>query len=413
MTSSSPEVLVVGGGPGGASAAYWLARAGHDVLLVEKKGFPREKTCGDGLTPRAVHQLTEMGFDFDVPELHRITGLRAYAGDTKLELPWPEHSVYPSWGAVIRRADLDHQVATLMEKQGAVLRQHTEARPVLVDGRLDAVELRTDGDREVVRPKVTVVADGSLSRFGRALGAYREKDYPFGLAARGYYASGNSLDPFLESHLDIRDRQGRSVAGYGWIFPLGDGTINVGVGVLSTFKGWKDVNTSTLLDTLVAVLPEYWEVTRESRVSDPKGGKLPMAFSVGPKAGHNWVLVGDAAGAVNPFNGEGIDYAYETGRIAADHIDRALGSGDLGALHGYPAALDDVYGAYYRVARAFTHLIGKPRLMRLLVRTGLRSRPLMEWVLKVMANLLEPEEKGISERVYGAIERIVDLGPEP
>ena len=409
----SPEVLVVGGGPGGAAAAYWLARAGHEVLLVEKKGYPREKTCGDGLTPRAVHQLIEMGFDFDVPELHRIGGLRAYAGERKLELAWPEHTVYPNWGAVIRRADLDHQVAALMEKQGAVLRQHTEATPVLVDGRLDAVELRTDGEVEVVRPRVTVVADGSNSRFGRALGAYRERDYPFGLAARGYYASPRSQDSFLESHLDIRDRQGRSVAGYGWIFPLGDGTINVGVGVLSTFKGWKDVNTSTLLDTLVEVLPDHWGVTLDSKVGDPKGGKLPMAFSVGPKVGPNWVLVGDAAGAVNPFNGEGIDYAYETGRIASEHIHRALGTPDLAPLQAYPGALEDTYGAYYRVARAFTHLIGQPRLMRLLVRTGLRSRPLMEWVLKVMANLLEPEERGMPELVYGAIERIVQLGPEP
>jgi geranylgeranyl reductase family protein len=411
--TSSPDVLVVGGGPGGASAAYWLAKAGHEVLLVEKKGFPREKTCGDGLTPRAVHQLIEMGFDFDVPELHRISGLRAYAGDVKLELAWPEHSVYPNWGAVIRRADLDFQVAALMEKQGAVLRQHTEAKPVLDDGQLTAVELRTNGEVEVVRPRVTVVADGSLSRFGRALGAYRTKDYPFGLAARGYYASERSRDGFLESHLDIRDRKGRSVAGYGWIFPLGDGTINIGVGVLSTFKGWKDVHTSTLLDTLVDGLPDYWGVTSDSQISEPKGGKLPMAFSVGPKAGPNWVLVGDAAGAVNPFNGEGIDYAYETGRIAADHIARSFAADDLGMLHSYPAALEDIYGSYYRVARAFVHLIGQPRLMRLLVRTGLRSRPLMEWVLKVMANLLEPEDRGVAEHVYGAIERLVEIGPDP
>ena len=131
----------------------------------------------------------DMGFDFDVPELHKIVGLRAYAGDLKLELPWPEHTVYPNWGAVMRRADLDMQVAMLAEKQGAVIRQRTEAAPVVVDGRLDAVELRTkDGatviDVEVVRPKITVVADGSLSRFGRALGTSRRKDYPYGLAVQ-------------------------------------------------------------------------------------------------------------------------------------------------------------------------------------------------------------------------------------
>ncbi len=211
----------------------------------------------------------------------------------------------------------------------------------------------------------------------------------------------------------MRDKHGRSISGYGWLFPLGDGTVNVGVGVLSSFKGWKDVNTSVLLDALVDSVPDYWQLTPEAKLTEPRGGKLPMAFSVGPKVGPNWVLVGDAAGAVNPFNGEGIDYAYETGRLAAGFVDRALGAGDPAQLLGYPQALEDTYGAYYRVARAFVRLIGQPILMRTLVRTGLRSRPLMEWVLKVMANLLDPDEEGMAERVYRAIERVVELGPEP
>ncbi len=413
MTGAHPEILVVGGGPGGAAAAYWLARAGREVVVVEKKRYPRVKTCGDGLTPRAIYQLQEMGFDFGVPELHRIVGLRAYAGDRMLELPWPQHSVYPDWGAVIRRADLDMQVAALMEKQGAVLRQETEARAVVEGGRLTGVELAHAGEVELVHPRIVVVADGSLSRFGRALGAYRDRDYPYGLAARGYFDSPFSTDGFLESHLDLRDGDGRSVAGYGWLFPLGDGSVNVGVGVLSTFKGWKDLNTTKLLDVLAAQLPDYWQFDPATEIADARGGKLPMAFSVGPKAGPNWLLVGDAAGAVNPFNGEGIDYAYETGRLAAEIVDRALGSGDPGLLQLYPQKLEDRYGHYYRVARAFTRAIGNPTLMRALVRTGLRSRPLMEWVLKVMANLLDTEDAGVAEHTYRAVERVVAAGPEP
>ena len=135
-------MLVVGGGPGGAAAGYWLARAGVETVIVEKKSYPRDKTCGDGLTPRAVKQLIDMGFDFDIPVLHKITGLRAYAGDLKIELPWPEHTIYPNWGAVIRRADLDGAVATLAEKQGAVVHQNTEAVAVVEDGDLKAVRLK-------------------------------------------------------------------------------------------------------------------------------------------------------------------------------------------------------------------------------------------------------------------------------
>lgn len=413
----TPDVLVVGGGPGGTATAHWLAQRGLDVIVAEKKSYPRTKTCGDGLTPRAIRQLIDMGYDFAIPELHRIEGLRAYAGELVIELPWPEHSIYPNWGAAIRRADLDMQVAALAEKQGAVIRQNTEAVPLVEDGDLVAVELRENGDpsvdAEVVVPRVTVIADGSLSRFGRELQTFRRRDYPYGLALRGYYASTNSADPFMESQLDIRDRQGMALPGYGWVFPLGDGTINVGVGVLSTFKGAKGVNTSRVMDAFVTGLPDHWGITEDGRLSKPVGGKLPMSFSVGPLIGKNWLLVGDAAGAINPFNGEGIDYAYETGRLAASVIAETIAADDLSRLHDYKQALEDEFLLYNKVARAFTVAIGNPFLMRALTRTGLRSRPLMEWVLKVMANLLEPEDAGMSERVYHMIERVVELGPEP
>lgn len=407
----NPDVLVVGGGPGGAAAGYWLARRGLSVVVVEKKEYPREKACGDGLTPRAIKQLVDMGFDFDGH--HRIVGLRAYAGDTRLEMPWPEHSIYPNWGAVIRRADLDMQVAALAEKQGAVVLTGTEAVPVVEAAELTAVQLRRKGaEAEILNPKMVVIADGSLSRFGRKLGMERRKDYPFALAVRGYWKSDNSADGYLESQLDIRDREGRAMPGYGWVFPLGDGEINIGAGALSTFKGWKDLNTSRLIEAYVEQLPEYWGVTDASIVSEPIGGKLPMAMSVGPRFGRNWVAVGDSIGAVNPFNGEGIDYAYETSRLASGYVADAV-AGNAGALRGYSAAIDDIYSDYLRVARRFAMVIGYPAVIRRLTHLGMQSRPLMEWAFKVMANLLEPEDKGLTERVYGAVESIVKVTPDP
>lgn len=407
--SESPQVLVVGGGPGGASAAFWLAQRGVDVLLVEKKHYPREKACGDGLTPRAVRQLTDMGFDFDRPDVHRIVGLRSYAGDVMLEMPWPEHSVYPNWGATLRRSDLDGRVAGIAASAGATVLQGVEAVAVVDGGELTAVELRRKGQEpEIVEPDYVVVADGSLSRFGRKLGTERRRDYPFGLAVRGYWKSPNSTDGFIESQLDIRDRQGRAMPGYGWVFPMGDGTVNIGAGLVSTFKGWKDINTSRILDAYLAELPDHWHVGPDP-VTRPIGGKLPMAFSVGPKTGRNWIVVGDAAGAVNPFNGEGIDYAYETGRLAASLIAEAIAAGDPTVLATYDDALSAEYAAYHRVARIFVSAIGNPSIMRTLTTVGMRSRPLMEWVLKVMANLLEPEERGMSEKVYVAVERALEL----
>src|SRR3990172_7637955 len=181
--SSSPDVVVVGAGPAGSAAAYWLARHGHSVTVVEKEGFPRQKTCGDGLTPRSVYQLSEMGFDFEEGEFHKVTGLRSYAGDDlMLELAWPDHSIYPNWGGVIRRLDLDGRGATLAEKQGAVVRQRMEASPLLASRRLAGATLATNGDKGSPPPKVFAVAEGSLPRFGRAMGTHRRRDYPMGLA---------------------------------------------------------------------------------------------------------------------------------------------------------------------------------------------------------------------------------------
>lgn len=408
----SADVLVIGGGPAGVGAAHWLARAGHSVEVVEKKEYPRDKTCGDGLTPRAVFQLQEMGYDFATQEFHRITGLRSYAGDElMIELEWPRHSRFPDWGGIIRRRDLDHQVAMLAERQGAVIREKTEAFPIVKDGRLTGVELRSGGETEMVDPKVVVIADGSLNRFGRHLGTDRRKDYPMGLAARGYYSSPRSHDGFMESQLDMRDETGASMPGYGWVFPLGDGTVNVGVGLLSTFKRWKHVNTTRMMNDYVRTAPDYWGLSEETRLTDPVGGKLSMSFSKAPLVGPNWVMVGDAAGAINPWNGEGISYAYETGRIAAHYVGEAVGSGDLTHLARYPIHLDDEYGLYYKMARVFVKAIGNPAVMRTLAHTGLRHRPLMEWTLKVMSNLLDDDEKKIGERAYHALAAMVRSVP--
>ena len=408
------DVLVVGGGPSGASCAYWLAEAGHDVLLLEKKRYPREKTCGDGLTPRSVKQLEDMGLGDKLAEHHRFDGLRSIAFGRTLELQWPSHPAFPSYGYVVTRKDLDHLVAERAVKAGAVLWDASEAVSPVTEGGLlrGAMVKRKDTESvEEVRARYVVVADGANSRFGRALGTSRNRNYPLGMAIRGYYESPRHDEPWIESHLDIRDKAGNVLPGYGWIFPVGDGRINVGVGLLSTFNQWKAVNTSHLMEGFAEYAPESWGIRPETSCGPPTGGRLPMALSVGPHAGPTYLVTGDAGGAINPFNGEGIAYAYETGRMAAVCLDEALVSGDGLALQQYERRLQDEYGLYYKVARAFVRIIGRPELMRLLVSTGMHSRTLMEWVLRIMANLLRPEELGAAEAAYKAVAAIARLAP--
>jgi len=415
MTTRRFDVLVVGGGPAGAATAYWLAQHGHDVCVVERKSFPREKTCGDGLTPRAVKQLADMGLADRLTDFHRFEGLRATAHGHSLELRWPSHPVFPSHGYVVRRRDLDQMVAENAVKAGATLWQGTEALAPVVDRGFvrGAVVKRKDTDAtEEVTARYVVVADGANSRFGRALGTFRTKEWPYGTAIRGYWTSPMHDEPWIESALDVKDRNGNPMPGYGWIFPVGDGTVNVGFGLLSTFRDFKSVNTTHALNEYVATAPEYWGLSPEGLCGKPTAGKLPMGGSVGPKAGPTYLVVGDAAGTVNPFNGEGIDYAYETGRTAAGVLHEALDSTDPMVLQQYPKLLDAEYALYFKVARLFAKVIGRPALMTQLTRVGIRSHTLMEWVLRIMANLLRPDELGPAELAYKAAAAIVRLVPD-
>jgi menaquinone-9 beta-reductase len=406
------DVVIVGGGPSGAAAAHLLATRGHSVLVCEKKVFPREKTCGDGLTPRAVKVLEEMGLGDELGTWEQVRGLRVHAAGRTLALPFPALDDFCDYGLVKPRKDLDRIVLDNAEAAGAKVLYETQATKPLfdADGGVCGVIADREGDKEEVLAKFVVCAEGAATKFARALGRTRDVDYPMGFAIRQYFNSPMQSSGWFEAYLEVRSGPD-SLPGYGWVFPVGDGTVNAGVGLLSTFGAWRDINLHDLQGHFIGQLPVEWEVNTETVCSKPRAGRLFMGQSIWPPHGPGFVLTGDAAGMVNPCNGEGIAYAYETGRIAGRHIDDALRDGSSRTLDGYTRELKEVYGPYYRLGRRFVKLIGHPVLMERLVSAGMRSQRVMDFALTVLANLEDSSAHNGQQRGLKLLKKLAEIKP--
>ncbi|WP_285731777.1 geranylgeranyl reductase family protein [Nocardiopsis sp. ATB16-24] len=426
-TSSSPrgrerieydaDVIVVGAGPAGSTTAYYLAQAGLDVLLLEKTSFPREKVCGDGLTPRAVKQLTAMGITFEDEGWIKNHGLRIVGAGARLELPWPDLAAYPGFGLVRTRYDFDQILVNRAVSAGAKLLERTTVTGPLMDERSNRIVgvHAKDADREPVtfRAPLVVAADGNSSRLSVAMGIRKRDDRPMGVAVRTYFESPRHKDDYLESWLELWDRSGDKdvlLPGYGWVFGVGDGTSNVGLGVLNSTASFQDVDYRKLLRRWTESMPEEWGFTEENRKGAVRGAALPMGFNRVPHYSRGLLLVGDSGGMVNPFNGEGIAYAMEAASTAADVIVQANGRPTQQtrerALLRYPEVLAETYGGYYTLGRYFVKIIGQPEFMKYATKYGLRQRTLMKFVLKLLANLTEPTQGDAMDRVINGLSRL-------
>lgn len=422
--TETADVIVVGAGPAGSATAAYLAMAGLDVLVLEKTSFPREKVCGDGLTPRAVKELITLGIP--TPEDDgwiKNHGLRIIGGGMRLSLPWPDLASFPPYGLVRTRQDFDDILAKHAVKHGARLREATNVTGPILDSKgaivgvtaraMDEKGRATGPELRYAAPLV-VAADGNSSRLSLAMGREKREDRPMGVAVRTYYTSPRHDDDYLESWLELwsTDDNGKKVLlpGYGWIFGVGDGTSNVGLGILNTSSAFGKTDYKDVMRRWVATMPEDWTYSDATMVGPIRGAALPMGFNRQPHYDNGLLLVGDAGGMVNPFNGEGIAYAMESGRLAAEVIAQAFARGTDAqrerVLQSYPKVMADALGGYYTLGRYFAKMIGNPEIMRLATKYGLPRTTLMKFLLKVMANLAEPHGGDASDRLITAMSKM-------
>ncbi len=413
-TVTSADVVVVGAGPGGSTTAAYLAMAGRDVVLIEKEAFPRDKVCGDGLTPRVIPELVALGLTEEaagtLPGWRKQVGLRIHGGHTVMELPWPQLHDWPAYSLTATRRLFDETLARHAVAQGVQLWESTTATgPVWRDDsqtRVAGVAWKdADGAQGEVLAPIVIASDGASGKFVRDLGIHRRKDRHMAVAVRTYYETPAAADDHISSYLDLTDGDDL-LPGYGWIFPLDDGTVNVGLGLLDSSPNFGKVNYRRLMDRWSNGLADEWGTTPDNQRGRVGSGPLPMGFNRTPLHHRGVLLVGDSAGMVNPFNGEGISYAMEAGRLAAEVADRALAQRRTAALDAYDRELRRRWGGYYTLGNLFVDLMGHPTVMHVCTEYGMPYRPLMEFVFKLMAHLTDERPSDAKDAIINTLQRL-------
>jgi geranylgeranyl reductase family protein len=395
------EVLIVGGGPAGAAAAAVLSRAGVSTLVLERLVYPRPKTCGDVIDPAAVHQLAHLGVRaadlegadlLDGIESHRVQSRRRGPFSPRFEPQhlrnqrnWPVGPTGLREAYSIRRDRLDQQLIANAQANGAqVLSGHEAVAPLLERGFVRGASVRGPDGRIAEFPaRFTLVADGANSRFGRALGTYRNRDWPYATSIRGYWASASGRQKTgprnVQLHFDLCGIDGRPLLGYGWAVPLNDGTFNIGLTVMSTSHGFRSINTSNLLTDLVHRLSAHIDITPGAPISPPVSGRIPLGGSVGPSGGPTHLVVGDAAGSANAITGAGIEYALATGQMAGHVIAEAFAKGNVTVLQSYPGLLMQRFSRTNRYGRLISQASAHPHILNLMTRHLVQQSRSSDW----------------------------------
>lgn len=417
--ASTYDAIVVGAGPGGSATAARLSRAGARVLLLDRSAFPRDKACGGGLTPRGVAALERLGVDTGGEAFLRAGGLELSGAGRTSRAPFPETRRWPAHGVVARRRDLDGLVLDRALEAGVEFRPETRVvGPVVEDGVCRGVRVAANGSREEVLADQTIGADGATSALARGMGLGGSSSSGRGFwytALRGYFGPVEPRRTGWGASLEfypLRTRSGRWLPAYGWVFPLPDGTANVGVdiphrprleGCPSLREAYED-----FVDELRRTRPGFATAEPEA---PPVGALLPEAMRGFRPGAPGLVLVGDACGLITPYSGEGIVYALESAELAARAVTDAPSRSAVTTR--YADALWDGYGFQMRTALGIMKAMRKPPLARAAAELGIgRWDRGFRAAVRVMAYLIEddPDAGSTVSSLYRAARRVLRPG---
>lgn len=355
------DLVVAGGGPAGAAAAWQAAHTGARVLVLDKAAFPRDKPCGDGLTPRAVSFLQKMGLADDVARFHRVTGARVFS-PSEWNLAFPHRPGMPDHGHVVRRTKLDALLLERAELAGADVRQCAEVvAPIVDDGRVTGVTLRSG---EHVRADAVIAADGAYSTVKRALNLNSKYHGYSAIAIRAEMPVDRPDTDTLDIYLKLTF-EGDQLPGYAWLFPLGGGRANIGLGYCTSYQDWRRINAAALFEDFLTGLPRDWKLPSIADLKRSKAlqaWRLPMGFTAWPPWRPGVLFAGDALGAARPVSGAGISKALQSGMAAGECAIAALLNGGPDDFTNYAQRVTADWGRQYRLGRLFHRVVGIPAI---------------------------------------------------
>jgi len=349
------------------------------VVVLDKAVFPRPKPCGDGLTARAVSYLQKMGLAEEVATYHRVNRVTVFS-PSEWELSFPKRPGMPDHGHTVSRERLDTTLLKHAESAGAEVRQGAEVTaPIVENGRVVGVTLKSG---EKVYGDAVIAADGAYSPIKRALKIDSEYKGYSAIAIRAEMDANRPDTDSLDIYLKLRF-QGDQLPGYGWVFPMGGGRFNIGLGYVNSYKNWQAINATQFLGEFMRSLPREWElppIEELKKNRSVRAWRLPMGFTAWPPWRPGVLFVGDSLGAGKPASGAGISKALESGLAAGECAIAALTNGGPDDFTNYQLRMEEAWGKEYRRGRIMHKLIGQPKLaeagLRLIDNAWFRDRML-------------------------------------